>query len=127
MFNCVIIDTSNTHCSQVPPCPDCGGHLKPEIVFFGDNVAKDVVELVRERLAESDRVLLAGTSLHVSYTFEIILIGTFYFVYFVGRTIHKFKIPMKYLFTLVIICVIWNIREYVYYCQTMKFSALEIK
>ena len=93
MFNCVIIDTSNTHCSQVPPCPDCGGHLKPEIVFFGDNVAKDVVEFVRERLAESDRVLLAGTSLHVSYTFEIILIGTFYFVYFVGRTIHKFKIP----------------------------------
>ncbi|WAR04031.1 SIR4-like protein [Mya arenaria] len=28
---------------KVPPCPKCGGDLKPEITFFGDNVAKETV------------------------------------------------------------------------------------
>jgi len=40
---------------------------------------------------------------------EIIFIHwTFNFVYLVGRTIHELKIPMKYLFTLVIFNIIWN-------------------
>ncbi|KAH3885324.1 NAD-dependent protein lipoamidase sirtuin-4, mitochondrial-like [Dreissena polymorpha] len=58
---------------QVPPCPGCGGRLKPQIVFFGDNVAKSVVEFVHEKLRESDSLLLAGTSLQVysGYRFAV--------------------------------------------------------
>ena len=50
---------------QVPPCPSCGGNLKPEITFFGDNVAKPTVEFVRRRVEECDALLMAGTSLQV--------------------------------------------------------------
>ena len=28
----------------VPPCPSCGGVLKPDVVFFGDAVPKDKVD-----------------------------------------------------------------------------------
>ena len=56
----------------------------------------------------------------------------FNFVYFVGRAIHEFKIPTKYLFILVILHVIWNrqlpsVHEYVQCHQTTTFLAHEIK
>ena len=50
---------------QVPSCQKCGGILKPEIVFFGDSVPKPTVNFVFERLAESDAVLVVGSSLEV--------------------------------------------------------------
>ena len=50
---------------QVPPCPSCGGPLKPEITFFGDNVPKATVEFVHGKVRESDALLMAGTSLQV--------------------------------------------------------------
>ncbi|KAL3857015.1 hypothetical protein ACJMK2_011717 [Sinanodonta woodiana] len=50
---------------KVPCCPNCGGMLKPEIVFFGDNVARDVVDFVYSRLHECDAMLIAGSSLQV--------------------------------------------------------------
>ena len=51
---------------QVPPCPNCGGILKPEIIFFGDNVHRSIVNFVYEKVQESDAMLLLGTSLYVS-------------------------------------------------------------
>ncbi|KAL5016566.1 hypothetical protein ScPMuIL_006155 [Solemya velum] len=50
---------------QVPPCPNCGGILKPQIVFFGDNVARPIVEFVHNRVKESDAFLVIGSSLEV--------------------------------------------------------------
>lgn len=50
---------------RVPSCEDCGGILKPEVTFFGDTVNKATVQFVHERLAESDAVLVAGSSLQV--------------------------------------------------------------
>ena len=38
---------------------------KPEIVFFGDSVAKDVVEQAYSLVDESDALLVAGSSLTV--------------------------------------------------------------
>lgn len=52
---------------RVPPCEDCGGILKPEVTFFGDTVDKATVECVHQRLAESDAVLVAGSSLQVPF------------------------------------------------------------
>lgn len=58
---------------KVPPCPNCGGPLKPEITFFGDNVMKPIVEFVHEKLKESDCLLMIGTSLQVysGYRFAV--------------------------------------------------------
>lgn len=52
---------------RVPSCQDCGGILKPEVTFFGDSVNKATVHFVHDRLAESDAVLVVGSSLQVSF------------------------------------------------------------
>ena len=51
---------------QVPDCPSCGGVLKPEITFFGDNVPKKTVHMLLEKMLNSDGVLVIGSSLKVS-------------------------------------------------------------
>ena len=55
----------------VPACLNCGGILKPQVVFFGDSVPKETVSFVHQRLLESDSVLIVGSSLEVysSYRF----------------------------------------------------------
>ena len=46
-------------------CPKCGGMLKPDIVYFGESVAKDVVQQAYSLVEESDALLVAGSSLTV--------------------------------------------------------------
>ncbi|SHF60476.1 NAD-dependent protein deacetylase, SIR2 family [Microbulbifer donghaiensis] len=55
-------DFSNFH---VADCPDCGGILKPDVVFFGDNVPKDRVQQALDALQASDALLVIGSSLMV--------------------------------------------------------------
>lgn len=57
---------------RVPSCKDCGGILKPEVTFFGDTVNRRTVQFVHERLAESDAVLVAGSSLQVGMIYIIV-------------------------------------------------------
>ena len=49
----------------VPPCPLCGGILKPDVVFFGENVPAPRVESALEAMARSDGMLVVGSSLMV--------------------------------------------------------------
>ena len=58
---------------RVPHCQNCGGILKPDVVFFGDSVPNKRVNFVRERLRESDAVLVLGSSLQVYSAYRIIL------------------------------------------------------
>jgi len=46
-------------------CPSCGGMLKPDIVYFGENVAKDVVQQALSLVEGADALLVAGSSLTV--------------------------------------------------------------
>ena len=46
-------------------CPRCGGMLKPDIVYFGENVAKDIVAQAYSLVDEADALLVAGSSLTV--------------------------------------------------------------
>lgn len=46
-------------------CPRCGGMLKPDIVYFGENVAKDVVARAFSLVDDADALLVAGSSLTV--------------------------------------------------------------
>ncbi|CAD5118964.1 DgyrCDS7635 [Dimorphilus gyrociliatus] len=48
-----------------PCCKSCGGELKPDVVFFGDNVKKPIVDNCMKKLAESDAFLVLGSSLEV--------------------------------------------------------------
>ncbi len=50
---------------NVPPCRLCSGILKPDVVFFGENVPKRRVLRAYELLAEADALLAVGTSLTV--------------------------------------------------------------
>jgi NAD-dependent SIR2 family protein deacetylase len=49
----------------VVPCDACGGVLKPDVVFFGENVPKDRVELCYSLVDEAEALLVAGSSLTV--------------------------------------------------------------
>ncbi|KAB0791766.1 hypothetical protein PPYR_03566 [Photinus pyralis] len=56
-----------------PECPRCSGVLKPDIVFFGDNIPKSRVSRVEAAVCESDGVLVLGSSLSVYSAYRIIL------------------------------------------------------
>lgn len=49
----------------VPVCEACGGVLKPKVVFFGDNVAKELVATAYAAVEHAKLLLVAGTSLTV--------------------------------------------------------------
>ncbi|MEY4320178.1 MAG: hypothetical protein RLZZ471_119 [Actinomycetota bacterium] len=51
---------------QIPQCENCGGVLKPDVVFFGENVPADRAEFAISRLETAEALLVAGTSLTVN-------------------------------------------------------------
>jgi NAD-dependent SIR2 family protein deacetylase len=50
---------------RVPDCRECGGVLKPEVVFFGEGVPKQRVDAAFAALARADALLVVGSSLMV--------------------------------------------------------------
>ena len=50
---------------RVPDCVACGGLLKPDVVFFGENVPRDRVYRAEAHLAAADAMLVVGSSLMV--------------------------------------------------------------
>ena len=55
-----------------PRCGRCGGFLKPDVVFFGENVPPERYERAREALAGADALLVAGSSLMVYSGFRFV-------------------------------------------------------
>jgi len=49
----------------VPACESCGGLLKPGVVFFGDGVPRRRLDAALDALAQSDALLVVGSSLMV--------------------------------------------------------------
>jgi len=49
----------------VPACQRCEGLLKPDVVFFGENVPAERVSAAFDALASSDAMLVVGSSLMV--------------------------------------------------------------
>ncbi|GAA3703859.1 NAD-dependent protein deacetylase [Oceanisphaera sediminis] len=56
------VDFSGFH---VPGCAQCGGILKPDVVFFGDNVPRLRVTESLDALQNADALLVIGSSLMV--------------------------------------------------------------
>lgn len=50
---------------RVPPCPDCGGTLKPDVVFFGENVPRARLADAMAQFDAADALLVVGSSLMV--------------------------------------------------------------
>ncbi len=51
---------------QLPPiCPDCGGSLKPDVVFFGESLPGGVLEEAIAQTQACDLFLVVGSSLVV--------------------------------------------------------------
>ena len=48
-----------------PSCRRCGGVLKPDVVFFGENVPRDRVDAAKRHLMRADAMLIVGSSLMV--------------------------------------------------------------
>jgi NAD-dependent SIR2 family protein deacetylase len=58
---------------QVPACLRCGGTLKPDVVFFGDNVPPPTVEAAFSLLEEGEALLVVGSSLAVFSGYRFVL------------------------------------------------------
>lgn len=63
---------SATRSFRVPPCEDCGGVLKPKVVFFGENTASGPVERAWSLLEDADALLVVGSSLTVYSGFRFV-------------------------------------------------------
>jgi len=57
---------------QVVDCPACGGRLKPDVVFFGENVPRERVKGIERALTDCDAMLVVGSSLVVMSGFRIV-------------------------------------------------------
>ena len=57
---------------EPPRCEHCGGLLKPDVVFFGENVPSARYEQARDAVAAADALLVAGSSLMVYSGFRFV-------------------------------------------------------
>ncbi len=58
----VLAETADFH---IAPCRACGGDLKPDVVFFGENVPKERVERCYALVADAEALVVLGSSLQV--------------------------------------------------------------
>jgi len=68
-----------------PACAHCEGLLKPDVVFFGENVPRERVATAHAALAQADAMLVVGSSLMVYSGFRFV------------RTAHERGLPIALL------------------------------
>jgi NAD-dependent SIR2 family protein deacetylase len=66
------IDASLIETFEPPRCDTCGGLVKPDVVFFGENVPAARYEQARDALANADALLAVGSSLMVFSGFRFV-------------------------------------------------------
>ncbi len=48
-----------------PPCLDCGGLVKPDVVLYEEGLSKDLIARSKAAIADADMLIIGGTSLSV--------------------------------------------------------------
>ncbi len=48
-----------------PPCIDCGGLVKPDVVLYEESLSKDLMARSKAAIADADLLIIGGTSLSV--------------------------------------------------------------
>jgi NAD-dependent SIR2 family protein deacetylase len=76
------VDLEATVGFRVPACERCGGVLKPDVVFFGENVPRPRVQRCLDAVEAAEAVLVGGSSLTVLSGFRFV------------RHAHKLGIPV---------------------------------
>jgi NAD-dependent SIR2 family protein deacetylase len=66
------IEAAAVESFEAPRCECCGGLLKPDVVFFGENVPGARYQDARDALAHADALLVAGSSLMVHSGFRFV-------------------------------------------------------
>ena len=66
------VDVDETADFVVPDCTRCGGILKPDVVFFGENVPRDRVARCYEMVDSTEALLVLGSSLTVMSGFRFV-------------------------------------------------------
>jgi NAD-dependent SIR2 family protein deacetylase len=68
------LDAIDTSTFVAPRCEACEGLLKPDVVFFGENVPRERVTAAQAALHAADAMLVAGSSLMVysGYRFAVL-------------------------------------------------------
>ncbi len=66
------LDDEAVRAFLVADCRACGGVLKPDVVFFGDNVPKVTTDAAFALLEEGEALLVVGTSLAVFSGFRFV-------------------------------------------------------
>ncbi|KAK4264701.1 hypothetical protein QN277_025840 [Acacia crassicarpa] len=56
----------------IPTCQKCNGVLKPDVVFFGDNVPKDRADMAMDASRSCDAFLVLGSSLMTMSAFRLV-------------------------------------------------------
>lgn len=57
---------------NIPNCQQCGGMLKPDVVFFGDNVPKERADKAMEAAKSCDALLVLGSSLMTMSAYRLV-------------------------------------------------------
>ncbi|PPD99890.1 hypothetical protein GOBAR_DD03070 [Gossypium barbadense] len=57
---------------HIPTCHKCNGVLKPDVVFFGDNVPKERADKAKEVARECDAFLVLGSSVMTMSAFQLV-------------------------------------------------------
>ncbi|WFD32193.1 hypothetical protein MSPP1_003236 [Malassezia sp. CBS 17886] len=57
---------------RYPACPNCGGVLKPDVVFFGESVRRSVRTAAERAVDACDAVLVVGTSVATHSVFRLL-------------------------------------------------------
>jgi NAD-dependent SIR2 family protein deacetylase len=66
------LDDADFSAFRVPSCASCGGVLKSDVVFFGENVPRARVEAATSHLDRADAMLVVGSSLMVYSGFRFV-------------------------------------------------------
>jgi NAD-dependent SIR2 family protein deacetylase len=67
-----LLDESFEARFQVPHCPHCGGErMKPDVVFFGENVAPTTAAKALSAVEQADGLLVVGSSLMAYSAFRL--------------------------------------------------------
>ena len=100
------IDPSVVETFNLVDCEKCDGILKPDVVFFGETVPKEIVFDVYSKIKESDAMLVLGSSLEV-YLNKINLcfvmhyvLKLAYFLIYMDFTFHDFFYFKEYTYFL---------------------------
>ena len=57
---------------KYPSCPECGGVLKPDVTFFGENVRPSIRQGAEDMVNDCDAVLVVGSTLATHSAFRLV-------------------------------------------------------